>query len=200
MNETTAAGTGTATNDAGGPNTTDVTNTTASTQAPADTTAATTATAQTTAEPAVPESYDLQMPDGMELDTVVADEFSAIAKEMKLDQPTAQKFADLGAKMVQRQQEAHAKTVEGWVESVKTDKEIGGDKLTENLAVARKALDTFGTPELRDLLNSSGLGNHPDVIKAFYKVGKAISDDRFVTGSPTTGPIDTAKKMFPEMN
>lgn len=151
------------------------------------------------AEPTAPESYDLQMPEGVELDKAAADEFTALAKELKLDQPTAQKLADVGAKMAQRQAEAHAKLVDSWTEQVKTDKEIGGDKLDENLAVARKALDTFGTPELRDVLNATGLGNHPALIKAFYKAGKAISDDSFVKGAQTGGETDLARKMFPSM-
>ncbi len=152
------------------------------------------------AEPAVPEAYEFAMPEGVQLDHAAADEFSVIAKELKLDQATAQKVADVGAKMAQRQIEAHVKQVEAWAESVKTDKEIGGDALPENLAIARKALDAFGTPELKDLLNASGLGNHPAVIKAFYKAGKAISEDRFVAGSPKGADVDPAKKMFPSMN
>jgi hypothetical protein len=152
------------------------------------------------AEPVAPESYDLKMPEGVELDKVAADEFTAIAKELKLDQPTAQKLADVGAKMAQRQAEAHAKLVESWTEQVKTDKDIGGDKFTENLAVARKALETFGTPELRDVLNATGLGNHPEVIRAFYKAGKAISDDSFVKGAQGGGETDIARKLFPSMN
>ena len=150
--------------------------------------------------PEVPESYDLKMPDGIELDKAAADEFSAIAKELKLDNTTAQKLADVAAKMQQRQVENHTKLVESWVEKVKTDKDIGGDKLDENLAVARKALEAFGTPELRDVLNSTGFGNHPEIIKAFYKAGKAISEDGIVKGSPKTGETDPAKKMFPSMN
>lgn len=153
------------------------------------------------AEPAVPESYDLKMPEGVELDKAAADEFTAIAKELKLDQATAQKLADVAAKQAQRQAEGHAKLVESWVEQVKTDKDIGGDKLNENLAVARKALESFGTPELKDVLNSTGFGNHPEVIRAFYKIGKAISEDRFVAGSPKSGAAnDPAKKLFPNMN
>lgn len=150
--------------------------------------------------PEVPESYDLKMPDGLELDKAAADEFSAIAKELKLDQPTAQKLADVAAKMQQRQVEQHAKLVESWVETVKTDKDIGGDKLDENLAVARKALEAFGTPELRDVLNATGFGNHPEIIKAFFKAGKAISEDGMVRGSAKTGDSDPAKKLFPNMN
>lgn len=162
---------------------------------------ANTTTTETKAEtPQVPEAYEFAMPEGMQLDKAAADEFSAIAKELKLDQATAQKVADVAVKQAQRQAEAHTKLVESWVEQVKTDKEIGGDNLEQNLAIAKKALDTFGTPELKDVLNSTGLGNHPAVIRAFIKAGKAISDDGFVTGSPKGAETDMARKMFPTMN
>lgn len=200
MTDTTAA-TSTPSTDAGEPTTTD------STAAPA---AGTTATAPTDAtstqdtkptEPVVPEAYDLKMPEGVELDQAATTEFTAIAKELKLDQAAAQKLADIGAKMAQRQAEAHAQLVETWTEQVKTDKEIGGDKLAENLGVARKAIDTFGSPELKALLNSTGLGNHPEVVKLAFKVGKAISEDGFVSGSPKGNTTnDPAKKLFPNMN
>ena len=64
----------------------------------------------------------------------------------------------------------------------------------------RKALDAFGTPELKDVLNATGFGNHPEVIKAFYKAGKAISADGFVPGTPKGAETDIAKRMFPSMN
>ena len=188
----TTAEASTSTTNAGDQTTTDDPTKTVDTAAPEVTT--------TETAPAVPESYDLKMPDGVALDQAAADEFTAIAKELKLDQATAQKFADVGAKMAQRQADNHAKLVESWTESVKTDKDIGGDKLAENLSVARKALETFGTPELRDVLNATGFGNHPAVIKAFYKIGQAISEDRFVTGGAKGPETDMAKRMFPSMN
>lgn len=196
--------TSTPTNDAGEPKTADSTAVNAA--APATDASANPADAGTkpddtkAAEPQVPESYDLKMPEGVELDKDAADEFTTIAKELKLDQGSAQKLADIGAKMAQRRVEQHAKLVESWVEQVKTDKEIGGDRLEENLGVARKALETFGTPELKDVLNMSGLGNHPEVIKAFVKAGKAISEDKFVKGAPPGAQTDPAKKLFPSMN
>lgn len=198
----TIAATGTTFNDAGEPtNTASNAAPAAGTEALASANAAAGTQDPKATEPVAPESYDLKMPDGVELDQDAVAEFTAIAKELKLDQAAAQKLADVGAKMVQRQVEAHAKLVESWVEQVKTDKEIGGDRLAENLGVARKALETFGTPELRDVLNATGLGNHPEVIRAFYKVGKAISEDRFVSGAPKGGTADDpAKKLFPNMN
>lgn len=146
-----------------------------------------------------PESYDLKMPDGVELDTAAADEFKGIAKEYGLTQEQAQKVADIGAKMVQRQTEAHQAQVQTWVDAVKADKEIGGDKLNENLAVARKTIDTFGSPELKEMLNVTGIGNHPEIVKMAYKIGKAISDDGFVRGGNTTAPRSTADIMYPSM-
>lgn len=195
------AGAGTPSNDAGEPNTTDnaaapAAGTEAS--APADASSSTPETKAT--EPAAPESYDLQMPEGIALDKAATEEFTAVAKELKLDQAAAQKLADIGAKMAQRQVEAHAQLVESWTEQVKTDKEIGGDKLEQSLGVARKAIESFGSPELKALLNSTGLGNHPEVVKLAYRVGKAISEDRFVAGSPKSANNDPAKKLFPNMN
>lgn len=146
-----------------------------------------------------PESYDLQMPDGVELDTAAAEEFKGIAKEYGLTQEQAQKVADIGAKMVQRQTEAHQAQVQTWVDAVKTDKEIGGDKLNENLAIARKTIDTFGSPELKEMLNVTGIGNHPEIVKLAYKIGKAISDDGFVRGGNTSAPRSAAEVMYPSM-
>lgn len=202
MTTETAAVAGTTTPDAGEPTTTEASVASTSPTMITETQTADPQAAEETkaTEPVVPEAYEFKMPEGVELDTVAADEFTVIAKELKLTQEQAQKVADIGAKQAQRQAEAHAKQVEAWTEAVKTDKEIGGDALPENLAIARKALDTFGTPELKDILNISGLGNHPAVIKAFYKAGKAISDDRFVAGSAPTAPDDPAKRMFPSMN
>lgn len=201
MNDESAT-TGTTTTDAGGVTTAvDQTTNTASTAADqaAPDTAAGTQDAKP-AEPAVPESYELKMPEGVELDTAAAGEFTEIAKELKLTQEQAQKVADIGAKMAQRQAESHANLVAQWTEQVKTDKEIGGDKLAENLGVARKAIETFGSPELKDLLNSTGLGNHPEIVKLAFKVGKAISEDGFMTGKPKGAENDPAKTMFPNMS
>jgi len=195
MTTETATDTSTSTTNAGDTQNADVT---AGTTQQGDATTQTTETTKTETS-TVPEAYDFKMPEGIELDKAAADEFSAVAKELKLDNATAQKIADVGAKMAQRQAEQHAALVESWVELTKTDKEIGGDKLEENLGIAKQAMDAFGSPELKQLLNSSGLGNHPAVIKAFYNAGKRISTDKIVTGTPKGGDTDLAAKMFPTM-
>lgn len=145
-----------------------------------------------------PEQYEFKAPEGQQFDAAVIDAFSEVAKELNLPQEAAQKVLDKVAPVIaNRQAEQLQAACTEWADTAKADKEFGGDKLTENLAVAKKGLDTFGTPELRTLLNESGLGNHPEVIRAFYRAGKAISEDRVITGTQGAGAADPAKRLFP---
>lgn len=135
-----------------------------------------------------PEKYEFKPAEGQELDTAALEQFEPIARELNLTNEQAQKMVDLyGTKimpMVQQQQaEAWQKTTEQWAADVKADKEIGGDKLTANLSSAQRALDLFGTPELKEYLEGTGLGNHPELVKTFIKIGKAMSEDGMVDGS-----------------
>ncbi|WP_409520300.1 peptidase [Pseudescherichia sp.] len=135
-----------------------------------------------------PEKYEFTVAEGQELDTAALEQFEPIARELNLTNEQAQKMVDLyGTQilpMVQKQQsEAWQKTTEQWAADVKADKEIGGDKLTASIGVAQRALETFGTPDLKQYLNSTGLGNHPDLIKFCVKVGQAMSEDKVLTGN-----------------
>jgi hypothetical protein len=156
-----------------------------------------------TAENQQPEvDYSFTLPEGYTADEELAGELKALAKENKLSPEAAQKVADLGVKMQMKQAEAWQKTQDAWVEEVKADKEIGGEKLDANIALGKRALETFGGQDLKDLLESTGFGNNPAIIRAFVKIGKAISDDSLViaNGSAGIGPKDMAKTMFPNMN
>lgn len=143
--------------------------------------------------------YEFTAPEGIELDKVSTDEFVAIAKELKLPKDAAQKVVDLAVKREVANREAHKTMVSGWADEVKADKDIGGDKLEASMAIAKKAID-LGPPELKELLNNSGLGNHPAVVKWAHTIGKALSEDRFVSGKAGEAPATTASRLFPNMN
>lgn len=150
-----------------------------------------------------PEKYEFKPAEGQELDTSALEQFEPIARELNLTNEQAQKMVDLyGTKimpMVQQQQaEAWQKTTEQWAADVKADKEIGGDKLTANLSAAQRALEQFGDPELKEYLDSTGLGNHPALVKAFIKVGKAMSEDKVVTGGHESGGSDLISAFYPK--
>lgn len=145
-------------------------------------------------------NYEFEIPQGIEVDQARLDQFKGLAKELNLTADAAKKVVAMEVARVQQAAEQHLKTITGWADAVKADKEIGGDKLTENLATARKAID-LGPPELKALLNSTGLGNHPAVVKWALAVGKKLSEDAFVPGGKTTVPQNTeearAARMYP---
>ena len=152
-----------------------------------------------------PEAYeDFTVPDGVELDTTVLGKFKDVAKELNLPQGAAQKVADLGVELaqswVEKAQSDFAELTASWVEEAKADKEIGGDALPQNLAVAKKAVDTYGTPALAALLEQYKLGDHPEIIRVFSKVGRTISEDTPVGSGNAEPARKAASVLFPDMN
>lgn len=148
-----------------------------------------------------PEEYtDFTMPEGVMLDSEVAAEFRTVAKELNLTQEQAQRVADLGARQAQKAAGANVEVIKHaraeWSASAAADKEFGGEGFKANMAYARKALDTFGTPELRNVLNGSGLGDHPEFIRFMYRAGKAISADTFVPGGAAKAPKTDAEVFY----
>lgn len=154
-----------------------------------------------TTEKVVPEKYEFKFEGESKLDSEIQDQLGGIAKELKLSQDEAQKIANLGPKLADKlvaTQQAQFKTVvEGWANETRADKELGGDKLGENLAIAKKAVETFGTPALTKLLNESGLGNHPEVIRAFVKAGRALSQDTHVQADDRGNNAEALAKLYP---
>lgn len=146
-----------------------------------------------------PEKYEFKAGEGTELDADALKDFEPVARELNLTNEQAQKLVDAYPKILsgvqQRQAEAWQKATEQWAEDVKADKEIGGDKLTASISSAQRALETFGTPELKEYLNGTGLGNHPELVKAFVKIGKAMSEDGMVTGKES-GQRSAAEVLY----
>lgn len=153
-----------------------------------------------------PESYeDFTLPEGVEMDKVALEEFTPLAKELDLSQKGAQKLIDFKAKndarvneeSVQRQWDVWNETQENWVKEAKSDKEIGGDKFDESLSLAKKAIDAYGNQEMKDLLDSTGAGNHKEFIRFLSKVGKDVSEDRLrVSGSTGDKDKDRASRIY----
>lgn len=131
-----------------------------------------------------PEKYEFAAPEGAQFDSEIIGDFSEVAKELNLSQKAAQKLVEtMGPKIAERQFAKVQAIHNEWTQAAQADKEFGGDNLNSNLAIAKKALDSFGTPQLRSLLQESGLGNNPEVIRFMYRAGKAISEDTFVGSS-----------------
>ena len=151
------------------------------------------------------EAGDIGLPDGFEeMDEDALGMFIPVAKQLNLSKEQAQQVINVHAEVMHKagefiEQETQAMFKEWANESMK-DSEIGGAKLQQNVAYAKTAIDQFGTSELKELLNATGLGNNPEMIRLLSKVGEAVSNDRFIQGKSTDGqPTDPAKILFPDM-
>lgn len=140
-----------------------------------------------------PEAYEaFTAPEGVVLADSVLEVAQQAFKDANLSQEKAQSLIDkLTPAIAQAQQEALDAAIQSqitdWVAAAKADEQIGGDKLAPALANANRVVDTFGSPELRDMLITSGLGNHPAVIKFCDAIFSKISPDTFVAAAPRPG-------------
>lgn len=140
-------------------------------------------------------TYEFKAPEGVTLDTESVTEFTAIAKDLKLPPEAAQKIVDLAVKREAARADAYQAQVKAWAEDVAKDKELSKPEVQ---ADARKAIETFGTPELQALLNSTGLGNHPELVRVMANIGKAISEDKVLGkgGGGDNQPRDAASILY----
>lgn len=151
-------------------------------------------------KPVVPDRYEFTLPEGVTLNEALLEEATPVFKELNLTQEQAQKLVDIQVRNQQTaykaQVDAWELTTQNWKRAAETDQEYGGATFKDNLAVARRALNEFGTKELKEALDLTGTGNHPEILRFFYRVGKAISEDKVRVGNPSSGSKSAAEILF----
>lgn len=155
-----------------------------------------------------PDKYEFKAADGQEFDAELTTEFSAVAKKMNLTQENAQILADFGPKILQKaldkQVEQWATIREGWVNTLKADKEFGGPQFSETVNRAKRAIAKFGDAGLSKLLaapnkGGTGIGDNDSLIKFFARVDKATSEDQIVEGDPSAKDnVSAAEIIYPD--
>ncbi|MGI6076174.1 MAG: hypothetical protein ACOYD9_07405 [Pyramidobacter sp.] len=155
-------------------------------------------------EPAVPEAYTFAMPEGFEVDDVAVEAVTPILKELKCSQEVAQKLADFHFGQIKAfadaQERAREEAIAQWTKELKTDGEIGGPNLKQNLLYGTRLLQRFGSADLDALLMQSGLDRNPAMVRFLVAVGREFAEDRWADGGKH-GPAavtaaDVAKKIF----
>lgn len=125
---------------------------------------------------------DFTMPEGYEIQPEMLEEFLPIAREAGLKQEQAQQLVDLGSKLVERVQTQQRDAFESqraeWRKAVETDAQLKGSLETASKGVGRMAEKVEG---LRELLNDTGLGDHPVMVRLFASIGEGVSEDKFET-------------------
>tara|TARA_Y100001951_G_C11281785_1_gene265868 strand:- start:789 stop:1412 length:624 start_codon:yes stop_codon:yes gene_type:complete len=155
---------------------------------------------EVTEEASAPEEYSVfDLPEDFSFNEETLSDYHTFAKENKLTQEQAQRGVNMVAKMKEAEMAQWVEQQKSWVDDAKSDAEYGGEKFDENISIAVKARDSFGTPEFNEMLDSSGLGNHPEMIRFLNRVGKAISEDSVVVGGANTTEKTREAVLYPSM-
>ncbi len=150
-----------------------------------------------------PKPVALKAPEG--LPTEVFDAFSKEVTNLGVAGDAAQKLLDslvtshttsLRARIEQGSQEMAAAS--------KADPEFGGTKWQESVPLISRGMAALGvTDALKGILDQTGLGNHPDVLRVFYRAGRLLSSDKVLAStSPGAAPAAAhpASVLYDTMN
>lgn len=156
-----------------------------------------------------PDKYTFELGESSPLAQEDVDKIAAQARSQGLSQ---EKFAALlketeatAVALTTREQTRRTTERDGWLNTTKADKEIGGQNLTTTLAHTKRVMDRFA-PEgskFREVLNETGFGNHPEFLRVFMQIGKAMSEDSTLLGGGAgkpggKAPATLAEALYPE--
>lgn len=137
-------------------------------------------------KPVVPEKYDLKMPKDSALSDAHVENLSLYAKEKGLSNEQAQELLERESKAVSEYSasvyEKQKQMADGWAEQASKDAEIGGEAFKQNAELAKRVVERFATDDFRKELSKTGLGNHPELLRIFTRIGKAMAPDTLIPG------------------
>lgn len=148
---------------------------------------------------AIPETYEIKMPDGVEMDAELLGEVTPMLREARLSPAQAQVVADIYMKTQTDALKRHSDMTAGWLKDAKADDEIGKRDWDKNLAHAHRAFQAFGNERGMQLFDTYGLGNHPDILRIFVRMGKAIGEGGTVLPGEAGQRVSDAQALYPNM-
>lgn len=149
--------------------------------------------------PDIPESYTV--PEGVTIDQEVFSEFAEIAKEAKLPQEVVDKIISLDVKRNEALQEQmiKARDTEFKEGLSKLETTLGNAKYQEMVADAKLAINKLSDDELDAWFEETRLGNAPQLVKIFAKVGALLKEDTGLSGQTAPADVPIEKRMFKNM-
>lgn len=137
------------------------------------------------------ESITVKWAESLKVAPEAAKGFVDLATAQKLNAAQAQAVADFYGTQAAGIEKANAAAFEAtqarWMAELKADKDFGGEKLAATAQVGFRAVKQFGDAAFTELLERSGLGNHPAAVRFMARVGRAMADDSLSGGSDAPG-------------
>ena len=105
-------------------------------------------------------------------------------------------FDHYTSNIVEQQTLSDANKAQEAVDGEKSLKEEWGLAYEQKLGFAKKAVEEYGGEELLALLEKTGLGNHPDLVKAFAKVGESTMPDNELIGHDPESKLNSPEEAM----
>ena len=109
-------------------------------------------------------------------------------------------MVDMHTQSLQRTKEAENEALEAqtkdWQKEVAKDKVLGKVPEAEREAVFTKAINAFGTPELTEALEKTGMRSHPEMQRLLYNIGLEVSEDSSKVNGKTAGTEKTTAQVL----
>jgi hypothetical protein len=136
--------------------------------------------------PETPDKYELNhsiLPDWVQYDEKMETVFKAMAHKVGLHPRQAQGLLDGYIEVQAQRLNEYTKMTEEGVGKLKTE---WGANFDKNISMATRAVKELGGDELKSILEETGLGNHPTLIKLFVKLGESMGEDTVVIGDASS--------------
>ena len=124
--------------------------------------------------------YKIDPPEGFELNGEIDARFREFSAKRKLDQAAVDELKQMQIDLYADAAAKHADKVAKWGEAVKADKELGGPDHQAKLGKAGAFLREYSDAETIAMLESTGFGNHPGLVRTFYRAGLAYGEGRTI--------------------
>lgn len=143
----------------------------------------------------------LTFKDPENIDQDLLKEATEVFGESKLSVEQAQKLIQLQEKFIEKTHAKYHEQVDGWIKEGKKDPEFGGKDYEKNMAAVNKAFTTYGSEALGKFLDDYRFGDHPEVIRMFYRIGQTLTEDSKagagIGKKPSSDGKTLAERMYP---
>lgn len=127
-------------------------------------------------------------PESANVDKEEAGAFIALANTLGMKKEQVQAIVDYQISVIDKKSKEYIEQSNKAFEEQATawqneSKAKFGNEFENNLRLAKTAYDKYATPEFKELMEKTKLGNHPAIIETFKNAGVAIGNDVLVTPS-----------------
>lgn len=150
-----------------------------------------------------PEDYVFHFAPETVVDKALIDDFRRFAFEQKMSLENARLMAKFYETYVQGQSKKRsmeqAELLKNMQKACEEDGEYGGLGFYDNMRYAKMAMLRFDDGSLAKILNETGFGSHPEVVRFMYRVGRALAEKDMPRAQNAEKEQSAAELFYPSM-